>query len=237
MFLNFVALQAARVPSVPESFEKPSAQVYRKMLSLQLANPERWERVRERFLRETGEELPDYDEARSALEALRAGRVRLVLAQNYKLALILQAATTIYDLLVARSWFLLRVNSEVDGGFVTSDRPVVITWTVDAPAWWSPGFGMPRTEVLVPLSRDLALVGIFDDAPPDQDIDRETLARANSRVVSQATRALYSAYADFVLLDIEGENVVSKDELLEHLERLRRECGSPEESNRQDEAG
>ncbi len=97
---------------------------------------------------------------------------------------------------------------------------------------------MPNTEVLVPFCRDLALRGVFGDSPDDRDIDRQTLARANSRLVSQGTRAIYSAYPEFVLLDINGEHVVTTEVLLEHLQALREErvAGEQSETGSDDEA-
>jgi len=67
--------------------------------------------------------------------------------------------------LMARKWEMHAIASEDVGCFVTTDRPVVLTWNnpEKIPPMYreSPGFGMPNTEVLFPITKNLIVIGSF----------------------------------------------------------------------------
>jgi hypothetical protein len=86
----------------------------------------------------------------------------------------------LYD---GRKWQML-VAADDSGGFVTSDHPVCLRW-VDGQdrGNTSPGFAMPGTEVIFPLSQRLALRGQFDGEENVIEANKETVAGINSLLI------------------------------------------------------
>lgn len=77
------------------------------------------------------------------------------------------------------------VAADDSGGFVTSDHPVCLRWMDDQDHGnSSPGFAMPGTEVIFPLSPKIALRGRFDGEEDIIRADKEAVAGINSLLIS-----------------------------------------------------
>jgi hypothetical protein len=102
---------------------------------------------------------------------------------------------TVLKALSVRNWQLYITTPE-KGCFVTSDRPVILTWnnTQEIPHLMrqSPGFGMPDTEILFPLTQNRALLGAFDGADRIEDADMFFVAAANARMIGYAFAHVYT---------------------------------------------
>jgi hypothetical protein len=96
-----------------------------------------------------------------------------------------------------RRWQIL-VASADSGGFVTSDHPVCLRWSDGQDhGILSPGFAVPGTEVIFPLSPQLVLRGTYEGEENVVDADRETVARINSQLISNIHNQLYAQDALF----------------------------------------
>lgn len=73
---------------------------------------------------------------------------------------LLPAAEEIAPYLAARHWVLWEAQDDA-GNFITTDRPVNLSWTVEVPTMFqdSPGFAMENTAVVFPLAKRLAMFG------------------------------------------------------------------------------
>jgi len=110
----------------------------------------------------------------------------------------LEGAQAIFPLLLQRRWSVLLSPA---GRFVCSDRPVVVVFTRPKPPIWAPGFGLPDTEVTVPISKNVMLVGSWDGVPATISLTYRQIARYNSRTIQHASRFAFSAQRDVPWLD------------------------------------
>jgi hypothetical protein len=96
-----------------------------------------------------------------------------------------------------RRWQFV-VASDGSGGFVTSDHPVCVRWSDDQDHGnLSPGLAVPGTEVIFPLSPQLALRGRFEGEENVLETDRSTVAGINSLLISNAHNQVYAQDALF----------------------------------------
>ena len=94
-----------------------------------------------------------------------------------------------------RKWQIV-VASVDSGGFVTSDHPVCLQWS-DGHGNLSPGFAVPGTEVIFPISPQLALRGSFEGGENVIKADTSTVAGINSLLISNAHNQIYAQDALF----------------------------------------
>jgi hypothetical protein len=113
--------------------------------------------------------------------------------------MMLDGAASIFPTLKARTWCILISSS---GNLISSDRPVSIVFTVAAPPFLSPGFGLNHTEVTVPLSRHVLLRGVWKKQPRDPvQMTRRWVGHYNTLRAIQATRFLFSPTENFPWTD------------------------------------
>ena len=98
------------------------------------------------------------------------------------------------ELLHQRYWYLVISNKTI-GKFITSDYPVSLISLIKLPNMYGVGFGMQKTEVTFPISKYLALIGVFEEydninksIPATKDlvetINRKTYILANKQIYS-----------------------------------------------------
>jgi len=123
----------------------------------------------------------------------------------------LRMSIVLIPVLAERYWSLWLVS---DNGpdLVCSDSPVYLGWTKQVSGLYPPGFGVPQTIVTVPLSRRVALVGMFEPLPKRRDIGEAEVARLNLSTVMYGS-VVYSAEPDFVWLTSDGK-IGNKQDLL-----------------------
>jgi hypothetical protein len=64
--------------------------------------------------------------------------------------------------LVARRRWLIVVAAPGSGGFITCDHPASPAWSDPQMQRFPPGLGLHGTQLLLPLSPDVAVVGAFE---------------------------------------------------------------------------
>lgn len=63
------------------------------------------------------------------------------------------------------------------------------------------GFGLPSTELCVPLSHKIGLYGVFEEGlPPVVHLTEQGVAEFNNRAASNASRHVFSATETFALI-------------------------------------
>jgi hypothetical protein len=128
----------------------------------------------------------------------------------------------ISELMMQRNWGLLYAPPET-GGFITSDHPLVVTWTKPLSSHYGPGLGLRNTSVIMPLSPSLTLVGRFESVPRFETLGPGQVARLNGRAAYHAERQVFARDMNFyyVLSNHEQPRKASKliEEQLGHRAR------------------
>jgi len=177
-----------------EHLRKFQERVMKQVLGLTLATKERWE-SQMRQMKEAGYEVNDslsYEDMRKFHEK---DEYEINLNREHYIGLEVAGHDTVLHALSVRKWRLC-VTTREKGCFVTADRPVALTWNrpdVIPPLMRdSPGFGMADTEVLFPLTQNLALVGAFEGEDKTEEADTFFGAAANMRMVGFAFGYVYT---------------------------------------------
>ena len=161
------------------------------MLQIELSSRAQFEAV-VADARKAGHNIPDID-YEEVTRSFEQDKFKIEVSQGRHLQTLVQIAETILPLLASRYWAVLRAT---DGEFVVSDHPVSLVWTVPrAPSFYSPGFGMAGTDVTVPLTKTVALLGRLEDTMDDSTptLDRRGVASINTRTIMYASRIICSS--------------------------------------------
>jgi len=197
--INYIALLAERTPARREVLTQPMEQMTKIMSKMMLATPESFESIKRR-MKADGIEY----ENNVSYEDLR----KFLLEENYKITFdnnthvnnLLTAIDAIIPPLGDRNWTVAYVPPEV-GDFICSDNPVSLHWTTQKERgfWSTPGHGRMETEVSVPLSSRIMLLGRFEEIPPKVVISsKRNLAILNSHTGMYSDRFIYSRKNDFL---------------------------------------
>lgn len=196
--LGLATLIAIKNPRRREAMRHFTERVNKQALNLALATPERWaSQVRQ--MKEAGimspDEPDDYEGMRAFVEA---DQYRISMATEAHLALELGVLHDLMPLFVRRGWAILRAPAK-SPGFITCDHPVGLDWSEgQGRGFYSPGFGMGGTVVTFPVSKEVALMGTFEQ---QEDVEAELtetqVALYNANVIAGADRQIYGRDSDF----------------------------------------
>jgi len=108
----------------------------------------------------------------------------------------------ILEPLGARNWSVV-YSPHTIGDFICSDHPVSLHWIEqkDRGIYSSPGFGRLGTEVTIPLSKRVMLLGRFDEEQMPRTIMLDSqlnLACLNSYSIIDCSRLIFSCTEDFL---------------------------------------
>lgn len=193
LILNLIALLAVRNPLMRENSRQFQERVLKQMMHLVVAKKERYEASLHRA-KQDGDVSP---EAELSYEAMRdfveRDRYTIEVSTTRHVEQELKLVDTVLPLLGARKWQLLRAPPNA-GGFVTSDHPVVLLWSdaKDRGPFHSPGFGLRGTEVIFPVSSDLAMVGTFEGQDDVVDVAPGIVAFVNGIIIAYSERQVYA---------------------------------------------
>jgi len=221
ILMQFMAHLVVRRPSVRESITRSVDQLLRMVGGMYAGLPdEDLQRHLDR-LREKNPDLPatSLDKFR---DFIKSDEYTLEFSQNFHVdnllsALLPTADETIAPLLAARHW-VLWVAKDDAGHFITTDRPVLLTWTVEVPAFYAnnPGFGFQNTAVVFPLSKKLALYGRFHG--PRRAVlpaDKDQVALVNRMMSQGVVRFAYSTDENFVWKKLSNETIGDRRDMFD----------------------
>jgi hypothetical protein len=202
----FVATQAVRTPRVREiqsRFYNDSA-----MLLIRTLGENKNVFMRELRKSEPGITGEDAEEMYAThLEFLNAKGARVEMDQTTLVRDVLELAGDLEDVLARRSWIL--GVAPADASFITSDDPVHLQpagAAVPKNPLWSPGFGDPHTNVIVPLNPRLVLMGLPYEftARARVRMSRQHVAAINTDIALSAHRFVYSTTPTFAQIGPDG---------------------------------
>ena len=195
MVLNLIALFAVRSPQMRENWRQFQERIMKMTMELTLATKERWER-KTNEMKAAGIDGMDevtYEQMKTFFDK---GEYDIHMNREWFIKLEVQSFEAVLRTLLDRKWRLY-VAEDGKGPFVTSDRPVVLTWNhpekIPAMMQKSPGHGMTDTEVYFPLNHHMALVGTFEDGKQGtHPAETPMIAVANTRMIEHAFEQLYT---------------------------------------------
>lgn len=195
--LNFVGLQALRGPATRKNMSDTEVQLAEIIAERWVVHP----KTLEATLLAIGtapNELPQV--AAQISDGLKKNQYKIVPAKESLIKSILELSEPIYATMWERKWELIVPVSE-DVRFVTSDNPVVLTNLALSTSEEQyiinrAGFGTPGSSVIFPLSPHLAMHGLSKGIENRVVTDDIFVRQVNSRLVSRATRHIYSIVND-----------------------------------------
>ena len=201
ILINFIALQSVRTPYHINNFDKPIQDISKMSMKMMLSTKERWESVVNRVKKEK----PDFNPKlgyESMKKFVDKGNYDVIVARNYKLSMMLSSIDIMISLLGQRQWSLW-IASDLMSHFICSDDPVTITWTNGLSAAGLqkvPGFGMNNTNVIMPISKNIAIIGKFE-INTGAICSAHAVANINTRTMMFAKRYLYSNMESFIYIN------------------------------------
>lgn len=142
----FVGLQYSRIPSMREYVSKLHEQALTEMMRLTSVNEARMQSAIDNYEEDTGNKIDV--SAKTMIEAIRRGGIRLVITETPFLRYIFDIAKKIADDIISASWEVLRAPA--DAGFILCDAPVTV---VPVRGTRQVGFHVPGTVTYIPLAR------------------------------------------------------------------------------------
>ena len=233
--LNFVALLALRNPRWRQRMAEFREHTIRLMMDMVLSSKERFEKQiavarRDGFLDEKNE--ISYEEVK---KFHAEGAFKIEIPNELRIQSEMNGVDALLPHLFKRNWIFLKAAPN-SAGFITSDHPVVLVWSDPARTGRSypPGFGLPGTEVMFPLSTRLAMIGAFEIRNGTMEASEEMVAHLNGAVVATATRQVYARDHNFQYKRSPAEQARKASRLIDdpqfHRERERRETKKDEDS-------
>lgn len=195
LLLHLPALNAARPPAEIDALSDIADDIVRALIVADLT-PERHEEILQDWTARGRDISGVADLAELKKRISEKGHVRTVLDKNYLLAQVTGRSAMLVDLLHAKQWSLLETTDE-KGYFICSDRPVMLMNNQNLPPDARPRFDDERFHVIMPLSKDLCLVGHTYGNEGSGVACRETVRLINHIVEETAAEYVYSPRAEY----------------------------------------
>jgi Protein of unknown function (DUF4238) len=217
VLFEFISLLAIKNPQLRKNFSGAHEQTSKIILDLITATPESWashlERARKDGYVPATADIP-YEQAR---DFVRCGQFRIETPASMHLGMELGNLPKIVSLIHRRNWILFKAP-EQSTGFITSDHPATVMWCdPERRDFYGPGLGLAQTQLLFPVSRELALIGAFEVAEAEVDASDNLIAQINGSVILHAGRQVYARDASFTYQWKEHERPVSGDRLVSNV--------------------
>jgi hypothetical protein len=213
--LNLMALMAIKNPRHREGWRNAQEQIWKRVLDLATATPERWA-GQIRRAKAAGDIEPDADENYHRARAfIEADQYRLTVPTGRHLEREMKAFETVLPFFFRRKWVLFRAPVGATG-FATSDHPVCLMRSdpEQRSKFFPAGHGLRRTQVLFPISNELAVMGAFEAYEEERDAPDWLIAQFNATIALHADRQIYSRDSDFMYRMAHNERVMRGDEFL-----------------------
>ncbi|MBC2600404.1 DUF4238 domain-containing protein [Puniceicoccus vermicola] len=215
---TMMSLFAARNPGSRCKIREAEASLSKAILRECVKTPERFESQLKQ-MRSDGIDVDDWDFLEMK-EFIESERYAISPDQSSTIDLELSLIEPIARTMAGRKWSFLRANEDT-GFFITSDRPVILNWydprNLPLMIKSSPGFGMPNTEVIFPLSSRICMVGSFEGSPDESKVTSKIVGHINANVLNQASKQIYYHPVGFKFHH--NNRLFRNDEILDRIKR------------------
>lgn len=192
--VNLICALALRNPRKRQNIDRFAGDTLQIMAEMTFASKERWESVLAQMKADgawkDGDET-DYDTLKKMVDEKQ---FKFRLAKEFQVGLEIDHFDGMLPYFDARRWRIMKAKPNT-GGFVTTDHPVCLRWSKaeNRGQLFAPGYGLPDTDILFPLSSELGLIGRFDGNEDVVEADVFTVGSYNSTVMGCASSQIYSA--------------------------------------------
>ena len=205
--MNLMALIAVRNPQNRKQMAEFQSETMKGMLAQIVNSEERWEATVQQ-VEEEGEcsvRKVSYEQMKDFVER---NEYSISVSRAYHIGIEMAGIDAVLPYLFGRDWTLL-IAGENAGPFLTSDRPVALTWKhpelVPPMFRESPGFGMQATRLVFPVSKEMAIAGEFESGEAVAVAGPRAVATVNSQVAFLAVDQVYAPSLHFPWLTPKGE--------------------------------
>jgi hypothetical protein len=195
---SLIGLIAIRNPQRREMVRSFHQEVTKTILELATLTPERWANQIEKM--EKGnlngvDLIRNHEEVRKLIESKN---FRVNVANERIIHLEGVAIDAIIPFLIRRKWTLIKAKAG-STGFLTSDHPVCLMWSKESTPhrYSSPGFGLPNTQVIFPISSDLAVLGAFEGEEFVGEASDQLVAKINTAIILNSEGQIYGKNNEF----------------------------------------
>lgn len=159
---------------------------------------EKWERLRESELHHGVplQQVPKYDEA---IQLLRRGEWFPQAPAVVTRGLVPEAQDAVMRRLHNRHWELAVTDADDNGGFISSDSPLVWGDLEEIVAGRQQSLGSHDLEITFPVGRNAALISYPGARDSTVQATNEIVAHVNSRTLHLSTGLVFHPYDDFLL--------------------------------------
>lgn len=199
LLFNLIALTAVKNPRLRETMRAARERTTKIMMQMATASPQGWE-AHVRRAKEAGYIAKDAD---ADYERMRDFIVQdqfvIDVPPAEHLSIELKTFDKILPLIFHRKWMLFRAPPQATG-FITSDHPMCLMWSEPAKraGFFPPGLGLKRTQLLFPISNELAAIGAFEIEEDEVDANDLLISQINGSILLHATRQIYARDSDFL---------------------------------------
>lgn len=200
LLFNFIAFQYVRTPSARRVIAAPREQEARIIIDMLESSRELYES----HMRRSGGDLDAFPFER--IQATKGQYEPRLTTEGF-----IEGAMTMMNAILRylhrRSWTVL-VSERPGESFVVSDHPVVLEWSDPRGRRFPPGHAHVDTELTLPLSAHVALIGCYTPFEVDPLNMRRSVSGINSRTIARS-RVFVAACEDRFILQADGEIITS----------------------------
>lgn len=227
---NLIGLMATKNPSLRESFRVAHQNTAKIIMDLATATPERYSAHLARAKKDgflPADTPDDYKGMRKFLEGVERGEYRVETLPAMHVPMEMRTFEKILPLIFDRKWMLFKAPPNATG-FITSDHPMCLRW--DNPPERGrlppPGLRHANTQLLFPVSNELALIGGYEIEDMEADADERLVAQINGSIMLHANRQVYAHDGDFIYMLMHSTKIMRGTELLDDLNMVRAPAGA-----------
>ena len=196
--LNLIGLLHIRNPRQRERSRGFRDRVAKVVLDVAMSSPQMWESQIKKaqdagFVAKDAE--TDYDTLK---KGFNPDDYKIVVPNEENIRVEMDTFDHILPLLFDRKWVLAKAP-EGSAGFITSDHPVCLMWSEPDPNRGNRGPGLKHkgTEILFPISPNLAVIGAYELENGEADLTEEEVASSNGTIALFAQRQVYAPTMNF----------------------------------------
>ena len=208
IFFYYIALLGVRNPANRQSLDDVKSDLMKVSFELLLSDSKVWENYKSKF---DNNELTDIKKMSlfEAREKLLKSDLSIITAPGEFSKIELPAVDKVTESLSRRKWTLFDA-SNCSYDFITSDRPVKLFWNNGLnDLGWGPGFGLKNSDLFFPLSKNVYLIGRFENPYPHLVANEKLVSSINTMQIYYTNRFLYGPNNFFYFDDSKNDNVKS----------------------------